>query len=79
MMNLLPHHRRHIPNRLAMFAALLLLISSVTGFMGNSDNRATGEEVASQTRIEASENNDVSDSAVPKRRGLNLGLLLFRR
>ena len=38
-----------------------------------------GEEVATQTRIEASENSDISDSAMPKRRGLNLGLLLFRR
>ena len=79
MMKLLPHHRLHIPNGLAMLAALLLLISSVTGVKNSAEDQHAGDGVAAQTRVEASENSDIADTAMPKRRGLNLGLLLFRR
>ena len=78
MMNLLPHHRRHIPNGLAVLAAVLLLISSATELNTGQESHASGHE-SPAVKIEANSNDTISDSAGPKRRGLNLGLLLFRR
>ena len=79
MMHLLPHHRIHIPNGLAMFAALLLLIISVTGFETNQEVYSSGQEVKSSAKIESNGGDSISDAVEHKRRGLNLGLLLFRR
>jgi hypothetical protein len=75
MMNLIPHHRIQIPNGLAMFAALLLLISSVTGFKTSQEGYSSGQETT--TSIKAG--SGIDDSAENKSRGLKLGLLLFRR
>ena len=79
MMHLLPHHRIHIPNGLAMFAALLLLISSVTGFGTNQQTNSSAPELTSPVKVESNKGDIVNDAAEHKHRGLNLGLLLFRR
>ena len=79
MMNLLPHHRFHIPNGLAVFAALLLLVTSVVGFETNQEVFSSGQDVTPSIKVEINTNDSINDSAENKRRGLNLGLLLFRR
>ena len=75
MMNLRPHRRVQIPNSLAIFAALLLLISSVAGFETNQEAVTSGPKTKVSVRTEDSINNAVKS----KSRGLKLGLLLFRR
>ena len=93
MMNLLPHHRFHIPNSLAIFAAVLLLVTSVVGFETNQEKVRPGtgreaglghiyssdQEATPSTKVSTNTNDGINDSAEHKRRGLNLGLLLFRR
>jgi hypothetical protein len=79
MMNLLPHHRIHVPNGLAMFAALLLLISSVVGFETHQGVYSSGQEATPAIKVDTNANDNIDDSGVHKRRVLNLGLLLFRR
>ena len=79
MMNLLPNRRFYIPNSLAMFAALLLLVTSVVGFETNRETYSPGQEATTSMKVNTDSNDSISDSATHKRRGLNLGLLLFRR
>jgi len=79
MMNLLPHHRFHIPNSLAIFAAVLLLVTSVVGFETKQNIYSSDQEATPSTKVSTNTNDSISDSATHKRRGLNLGLLLFRR
>ncbi len=79
MMSLLPHNRLHIPDRMAMFAALLLLITSVTGFESRQETHSSGQESIHSADIEHVEKSPVNDGVEHKRRGLNLGLPLFRR
>ena len=79
MMNLRPHHRVHIPNSLAIFAVLLLLISAATGFETNRDAVSSGQETTVSAKVGNNGNKSVNSVAKSKSRGLNLGLLLFRR
>ena len=79
MMNLHPHNRFHIPNGLAIFAALLLLISSVVGFEASQELYSSSQEIMTPVKAESSESENINDAVEHKRRGLNLGLLLFRR
>ncbi len=88
MMNLHPHNRFHISNGLAMFAALLLLISSVVGYEASQEKvreaglgqvYTSGQEIISSVKGDSAENDSINDTAEHKRRGLKLGLLLFRR
>ncbi len=79
MMNLHPHNRFHIPNRLAMFAALLLLISSVVGYGASQEVYSSGQEIITSIKTDSADNDSINDAAEHKRRGLKLGLLLFRR
>jgi len=79
MMNLLPHQRLQIPNGLAIFAAVLLLVTSVVGFETKQEIHSSGQETATSIKVNTDTNDSISDSAEHKRRGLNLGLLLFRR
>ena len=79
MMNLLPHHRIHIPNGLAIFAALLLLVSSVSGLETTEAVHASGQETTASLKVDTDTNDGVDVSVGHKHRGLNLGLLLFRR
>jgi len=79
MLNLLPHHRLHIPNTLAMFAALLLLVSSVVGYESAQESYSSGQETTSSTKVEVTDGDSIDHAVENKHRGLNLGLLLFRR
>ena len=79
MMNLLPHHRFHIPNSLAIFAAILLLVSSIVGYEARQKVVSSGHETMTASKIENTENDNVNVASNNKSRGLNLGLLLFRR
>ena len=79
MMNLLPHHRLHIPNSLAVFAAVLLMVTSVVGFEVNQEVNSSNRESIISVKAESTEKSRISDSVKQKRRGLNLGLPLFRR
>ena len=79
MTHLLPNHRIRIPNGLAVAAALLLLASSVVGYERNQDIQSSGQGIAPTSNVDSSDNDAVNDAAEHKRRGLNLGLLLFRR
>ena len=44
MTNLRKHHRIQIPNSLAMFAVLLLIISTVAGVETNKEAVTSGQE-----------------------------------
>ena len=79
MLKLSKHHKFHIPNGLAVAAAVLLLLSSVVNVNTDSDIQADGTDSAPSAQIESAENNKINDSAEHKRRGINLGHLLFRR
>ena len=79
MTHLLPNHRIRIPNGLAVAAALLLLASSVVGYESSQDIYSSGQGAAPASNVDTSDNDGVNDAAEHKRRGLNLGLLLFRR
>jgi len=75
MTNLRKHHRIQIPNSLAMFAVLLLIISTVAGVETNKEAVTSGQE--SRVSVKA---DDTSKNVVKsKSSGLKLGLLLFRR
>ena len=79
MMNLIPHHRLHISNGLAMLAALLLLISSVAGNESNQEVYSSGQESIPSVKVESAKNKSTNDAVKDKSRSLKLGLLLFRR
>ena len=79
MMNLLPHHRLHIPNGLAILAAVMLLVTSVVGFGGSQDSYPAGKNINASTTVKIADSTDIDSSVENKRRGLKLGLLLFRR
>ncbi|MBT8076644.1 MAG: hypothetical protein KJN61_09250 [Gammaproteobacteria bacterium] len=72
------HRRLRIPNSLAMVAALLLLITSVTGFESNREVNPSAQETVNAAKPESAGKNNVNDGVETKRRGLNLGFLLFR-
>lgn len=79
MLNLLKHHRIHVPNGLAIFAAILLLASSTIGYNATQDLQAANPQNVTTAKVETSESDMGGDVVEPKRRSLNLGLLLFRR
>ena len=79
MMHLTPHHRFHIPNSLAVFAAVLLLIISAAGFETNQGVQSSGQDSIISVKSESAEKSHIGDTIQKKRRGLNLGLPLFRR
>jgi len=72
-------HRFHLPNGLAIFAAVLLLVSSVVGFDNDQAAYSSGREATPSTKMESTESGGINDAATQKTRGLKLGLLLFRR
>ena len=79
MLHITPHHRLHIPNGLAVLAAVLLLITSYAGYQSNQDADTAGMNSAPSATVSSDDNDKVNDAVTNKRRGLNLGLLLFRR
>lgn len=79
MKHLLSNHRIRIPNGLAILAALVLLVSSVAGYGTSMDINAPGKSMTPSSNVDSVEKDGVNDTAEHKRRGLKLGLLLFRR
>jgi len=79
MLNLLHHHRVHIPNGLAIFAAILLLASTAIGYRASPSAYITDQETVTTAKIEASESDMGGEVTQKKHRSLNLGLLFFRR
>jgi hypothetical protein len=79
MLNLLKHHRIHVPNGLAMFAAILLLASSAIGYNATQDSQTPDRQIVTSAEVETSQSDMGGDAVQQKRRSLNLGLLLFRR
>ena len=79
MMNLRPTHRIHIPNSLAIFAVLFLLISAVANSDTNQEETSSGQETIISAKAEDSGNDGLDTATKTRSRGLNLGLLLFRR
>jgi len=79
MLNLTPHHRIHIPNGLAMLAAVLLFVSSVVGFTAGSSVDSSSMDATPSIKVESVESDRVEDAIENKRRNLSLNFLLFRR
>ena len=79
MLNLRPHHRIHIPNSLAVMAVLLLLIVSAANFNSMKDTISAGQETSIPANAEGAAKENAINASEKKSRGLNLGLLLFRR
>ena len=79
MLNLKPHHRLHVPNGLAVLAAVLLLVSTVASFDSGLEVNSASIKAGPALKAESSESEDINDGVASKRRGLNLGFLLFRR
>jgi hypothetical protein len=79
MLKLRPHHRIRIPNSLAVFAAVLLLISTVAGIDIRQNAVSSSQESGIPVKAESAGVNKANQVAEKKPRGLNLGLLLFRR
>ena len=75
MMKLRPYHRIRIPNSLAFFAVLLLLISSFTGFETRQEGDSSGQEAGILVKAD----DTINHSAKSRFGGLKFGLLLFRR
>lgn len=79
MMNRRPQYRVHIPNSLAIFAAVLLIISAVAGLETHQDANFSAEKTAISAKAGNAGDDSVNKATKIKSRGLNLGLLLFRR
>jgi len=79
MLNLRPHRRLHIPNGLAIFAALLLIGSSIVGYETSQSVYSSSQETWTSAKAQNAENDRINDTVERKSRGLKLGLLLFRR
>ncbi len=79
MLNLRSHRRLHIPNGLAVFAALLLIGSSIVGYETTQGMYSSSQESRTSAKAQNTGNDRVNDAAEHKSRGLKLGLLLFRR
>jgi hypothetical protein len=79
MLNLRPHRRLHIPNGLAIFAALLLIGSSIVGYETTQGVYSSSQETRTSAKVQNGENDSINDAVERKSRGLKLGLLLFRR
>jgi hypothetical protein len=79
MLKLRLSQKVHVPNGLAVFAALLLLVSSIAGFEANRETYSSGQKFKPTAEAETAETDSVKDVVEHKSRRLNLGLLLFRR
>jgi len=79
MLNLLPHRRLHVPHGLAIFAALLLIGSSIVGYETSQGVYSSSQETRTTVKAENAENDRINDTVERKSGGLKLGLLLFRR
>jgi hypothetical protein len=75
MITLIPRYRAHIPNKLAIFAALVLAVTSFAGF---SQRDSVNPELAVKADAETSLQADGDDADLaPVKRKLNISALLF--
>jgi hypothetical protein len=79
MLNLKPHRRIHIPNSVALLAVLLLLVSTAADIQSGPGEIASGQQSGISTNADSTRSSQVINAAEKKTRGINLGLLLFRR
>ncbi len=81
MLNLTPHRRLQIPNGLAIFAAVLLIGSSVAGVNSNQNDlaAATENDISVAVKNIESDINNIGDVVKQSSHVLKLGLQLFRR
>lgn len=81
MLNLTPHRRFRIPDGLAIFAAVLLIGSSVTGVSSNENNLAAVDDNDITLAVKNIETDIkvIDDAVKQKSHALKLGLQLFRR
>ncbi len=79
MLNLTPQHRNHIPKSLAILAILLLLVCSIATIETGQEAVSAGQASSIATKTDSAGIDRVIDTAEKKSRGLNFGLLLFRR
>lgn len=79
MLNLTPRHRIRFPDSVAVLAILLLLVCSVAKIETGQDTVSAGQESSIATKADSAGTDRVIDTAEKRSRGLNLGLLLFRR
>jgi hypothetical protein len=79
MLNLTPQHRIRIPDSVAVLAVLLLLVCSAAKIETGQEAVSADQESSIATKAESAGIRRVIDTAEKRSRGLNLGLLLFRR
>lgn len=79
MLNLTPQHRIRIPDNVAVLAVLLLLFCSAAKIETGQEAVSAGQASSIATQADSAGIDRVIDTAEKKSRGLNLGLLLFRR
>lgn len=77
-MKFITQHRVRIPNSLAIIAAVMLLGSSVADFSDEQGGYMAAPNNTSKTEASQKGNDVIDNTAKHHRRGLNLGLLLFR-
>lgn len=79
MLPLTRYSKTHISNRLAIFAALLLVVTSLAGVGGSSLPTENGTRMAVDTVSEASVQTQISSATqVKKNKGFKVTLFLFR-
>jgi len=78
MLNLRPHHRVRIPNSLAIFAVLLLLVSGFAGFQTRQEANYSGLQTTLSTQAEKTESDSINNATKTRSSGLKLDFLLFR-
>lgn len=81
MLHLLRRNRKRIPNRLAIFASLMLLVSALAG-MHHNQQKATmnSADFAEQesTMLEQPAANTLTQQRASKKKGFKVSLFLFR-
>lgn len=74
-------NRKQIPNRLAIFASVMLLVSALAGMHDNQQKVSTGSaDFAEQesTMLEQPAANNVTQQRASKKKGFKVSLFLFR-
>jgi len=79
MIFLRPHHRVHVPNSLAIFAGLLLLISGIASFEAKQEEVSSGQQATISEKVDTAGSEGVGNAVKIKSGGLKLGLLFFSR
>ena len=76
MLPLTRSHKFRIPNRLAIFAALLLVVTSLAGMGGSTINRDQGSGLHAANP--PAEMTATGNTKVRKNKGFKMSLFLFR-